>query len=181
MQYIILFLLALIPLSSQALVSSSGIVDEKGMWLEKLDFLSAEAKDNLKKLKDKKHEIKTKMMEVCGITPALSDDNRAAIKKIREDASLKKAEKRAKIKEILKPLRAQMKANRKALKECKEKQKDALKPLVDQKQALMEACFGVKEHKKLYAKRMLRNLSEAKKKELNAKLVSTECTNALAN
>lgn len=170
--------------------SGIGAMDPKMLDDEAYSFLSAPAKENMKTVMSKMSDLRKKEHEACGVTFALSDTDRENIKKIREDASMSKEAKAAKIKQIIEPLRPMMQKNRMAMKACKERKTAALMPLMEQGKALRHACLlmmphaGKGKHKgKMGRNRLFGNiaaLSAQQKTELNTKLISKACMDALA-
>lgn len=148
---------------------------------EAFSFLTPTAKEAITKVLKKKHELKKKAREICGIPSAITPQMKEQFKKIREDAKLTKEAKMAEIKKLKEPLKAAMEKNREAMKACKETKKNELAPIMKEKMAIREACFvkltpaQEQDHKEYRMLKLVKSLTNEQKAELNAKLSSKGC------
>lgn len=194
MRIILLSIIAIVSMigcgQGQNITAKNTADSVQAKWLDKTEFsfLTDEARDTLKTIFQHKREFKEKLHQMCGIKSAITPELKEKIKAIKEDDTLDQDAKRAAKKELLAPLKDAIKQNREARKECKERMKDELAPLMAKKKAIKEACFLAYEKpksddgqgKKGRLLKMIRSLTDEQKTELNAKLVSEECRAAIA-
>lgn len=150
------------------------------------DFLSAAAQENLKKYIEKRGELRTQMMSICGVKPALSDDDKKTIGTIKTDTVLGNDEKKAKIKSLL---NARMETNQRAIDSCKKDKADSLMPYSAETAALKVACMiqfkpddelaGLPT-KKARAWQRMKTLTNDEKVQITKKLESRECVIVLS-
>ncbi len=150
------------------------------------DFLSTSAQNNLKKFIGKWREIRSKIAEICGISLALSAEDKHAIQEIKLNEQLDNDEKKKHIKAILGQL---LSARRKVIKGCKNHKANLLAPFGDLSSSLQSAClinFKSDEElagaptKKARAWQRVNTLTADEKARLNKRLESSECEAALA-
>jgi hypothetical protein len=150
------------------------------------DFLSEHAQTNLKQFVERRTELRKRMMEICGKPNTLNDDDKSAIAQIRSDKKLDNSEKKLRIKTLLNDRMTKSSA---AIDNCRKEKKTELRPPLEKRDHLKDACMiafkpdqeiAGRATKKARAWQRVQTLTEEEKYELNRKLESKECLNALS-
>ena len=157
------------------------------LWLLRSgqDFLSEKAQANLKEFMAKRIAIRKQMMNICGLKPALSEDDKEAIARIKGDKNLENNDKKSRIKALL---NERMKERSQAINGCRRDKKVLLEPYVNQRNILKAACLisfkpdeEIAGHptKKARAWQRIKTLTNEEKFALNKQLESTTCMDVL--